>query len=95
MGEEELQTAASTSMFALSARGLPAGAWSKTAESVGGTSNDTVGSTANGIRSRSTYAGAGDHGLLHLTQDQAAAAGAAPRDAQDDARRQATRGRWG
>jgi len=31
--------------------GLPAVAWSKTAESVGGTSNDTVGSTAKGIRS--------------------------------------------
>ena len=71
----------------------------KTAESIEGTSNDTVGSTSNGIangkRSHSTYAGGGDHpqGLLHLTKDQAAAAGAALVDAQDDARAHATRGR--
>ena len=51
------------------------------AESVDGTSNDTVGSTANGKRSRSDSAGGGDHGLprLRLTEDQAAADGTAPR----------------
>ena len=55
-------------MFALSGRGLPAGAWSR---------------TANGIRSHSTYAGGGGHlhSLLQLTEDQAAAAGAAPLEA--------------
>jgi len=85
--------------FALSGRGLPAGAQSKTAESVEGTSNDTVGSTSNGIangmRSHSTYAGGGDHphGLSQLTEDHAAAAGAAPVEAKDGARGQATRGR--
>ena len=44
------------------------------AGSVGGTPNDTVGSTANGIRSHSDYAGGGDHGLPRprLTEDQAA-----------------------
>jgi len=52
------EAAASASRFALSARGPPAGAWSKMAGSVDGTSNDTVGSTANGIRSPSDYAGA-------------------------------------
>jgi hypothetical protein len=80
--------------FALSARGLPAGAWSKTAESVDGPSNDTVGSTANGIRSHSTYVAGGDHGFLRLqlTEDQAAAAGAAPVEAQDDAAGKSTRG---
>jgi len=65
------------------------------AESVGGTSNDTVGSTANGERSHSDYAGGGDHGLPRprLTEDRAAAAGAAPPEARDEARGQATSGR--
>jgi len=67
--------------FALSGRGLPAGAWSNAAESVDGSSNDTVGSTSNGIangkRSHSNPAGGGDPGLLRLTEARAAAAGAA------------------
>jgi len=94
------EAAASALRFALSARGPPVGALSKTAESVGGTSNDTVGSAANGKRSHSDYAGGGDHGLPRprLTEDQAAAAGAAaagaaPLEARDKARGQATRGR--
>jgi hypothetical protein len=68
------EAAASASRFALRARGPPAGPSSKMAESVGGTSNDTVGSTANGRRSRSDYAGGGDRGLprLRLREDQAA-----------------------
>ena len=59
--------------FALSGGGPPAGAWSKAAEAVDGTSNDTVGSTAsgtaNGIRSHGIYAVGGDrpHGLLQLS----------------------------
>ena len=73
------------------------GAWSKAVESVGGTSNGIVGSTANGIRSHSTHAEGGDHPhgplQLRLTEDQAAAAGAAPVEARDDARGQATPGR--
>ena len=82
------ETVASTSTLALSARGLPAGAWSQAAESVDGTSNDTVGSTSNGNRSNSDYAGGGDAGLLRLQlrEDHAAAAGAARLEAQDDAR---------
>jgi len=51
--------------------------------------------SVNGRRLDSTYAGGGDHrhGLLHLTEDHAGAAGGAPVEAQDDARGQATRGR--
>ena len=71
-----------------------------TAESVDGTSNDTVGSTANGKRSHRDYAGGGDHGLprLRLRKDQAAAAGAAaagaaPPVARDEARGHAAPGR--
>jgi len=37
--------------------------------------------------------GGGDHGLLQLTEDLAAAAGAAPLEAHDGARGHATRGR--
>ena len=91
------ETVASTLTFALHARGPQAGAWSKAVESVGGTSNGIVGSTANGIRSHSTHAEGGDHPhgplQLRLTEDQAAAAGAAPVEARDDARGQATPGR--
>ena len=83
------RTMASALTCALTGRGLPAGAWSKAAESVYGTSNDTVGGTfsgiANGIRSHRTYAGGGDHGLLRLTEDHAVSAGTAPLEAQDDA----------
>ena len=52
--------------FARSARGLPAGAVSRTAAAVERTSNDTAGSTSNGIangkRSHDSYAEGGDHG---------------------------------
>ncbi len=37
--------------------------------------------------------GGGDHDLPRLTEDQAAAAGAAPPEARDEARGPATRGR--
>jgi hypothetical protein len=43
------EAVASSLTFAVSARGLPAGAESKTAESIEGTSNDTSESTSNGI----------------------------------------------
>jgi len=92
------EAAASASRFALRARGPPAGASSKMAESVGGTSNDTVGSTANGRRSRSDYAGGGDRGLprLRLREDQAARPPEPRRRsrAAGSARRGARRGAW-
>ena len=86
---------ASTLTLALRGGGLPAGAWSKAAASVGGTSNGIVGSTVNGKRSHSSCAGAGDQAFpqLQLTEDQTAAAGAAPLEAQGDARGPEARGR--
>ena len=86
---------ATTLRFESSAPDLSAGGWSKEAEAVESTSNDTVGSTSNGIangkRSHRDDAEGGDHGLARLTEDQAAAPGRPGRGSQSRAARSARR----
>ena len=86
---------ATTLRFAGSAPDLSAGGWSKEAEAVESTSNDTAGSTSNGIangeRSHGDHAEGGDHGLARLNEDQAAAPGRPGRGSQSRAARSARR----